>query len=619
MRETNFIEQNKKKWKDFERVLDGQYEDPEKLNELFIQVTDDLSYSRTYYPNRSVRVYLNGLAQKVFFSIYKSKKSHLKKIVTFWTEELPQINYLARKEFRLSLIIFLLSMGIGVFSSMMDPEFASVILGEPYIEMTVENIENGDPMAVYKERGAFGMSFGITFNNLFVAFLSFIAGALYAVGSVVIMISNGIMVGTFQYFFIERDLFWESFLTIWIHGTLEISCIIIAGAAGITMGKGLLFPGTYTRLQAFQRSSRRGLKIMIGITPLIILAGFIEGYLTRFTETPDWIRGLFIFLCLAFILLYFVVYPIVLARRGFKNPIKDAKLPPSENAKIATDSIKSSGDILADIFKLFRTSYSWIFPTALITTSIFCALTFLLFGDKPTDLFYFPSYTFGSLSSIDQFFNNSAWPMPFLPIINLIAFSILTIVGQHILIRAVNKSTKLNVRSGLKFFLTLLPAMVLLQFIFWTDDWYTPFIIVFAAPFMLLFMFIIQVEKGQLGPSFHRSTFLMSGNYGRTLGLFIIMSLLVMFFFFILDTSLFQFFLNYISWVVYLDESNMADFSIIFLTFLNIFMIHLSYLFIVCGIGIQYYTLKEIKEANHLKEKIENIGSSKKIFGIERE
>ena len=75
MRETNFIDQNKKKWKDFERVLDGQYKDPEKLKDLFIQVTDDLSYSRTFYSNRSVRVYLNNLAQRVFFSIYKSKKS----------------------------------------------------------------------------------------------------------------------------------------------------------------------------------------------------------------------------------------------------------------------------------------------------------------------------------------------------------------------------------------------------------------------------------------------------------------------------------------------------------------------------------------------------------------
>ncbi|MBI5914483.1 MAG: stage II sporulation protein M, partial [Bacteroidetes bacterium] len=73
MRETSFIRQNEKKWKEFEQLLNGQHHDPEKLNDLFIQVTDDLSYARTFYPNRSVRVYLNGLAQKVFFNIYKTK------------------------------------------------------------------------------------------------------------------------------------------------------------------------------------------------------------------------------------------------------------------------------------------------------------------------------------------------------------------------------------------------------------------------------------------------------------------------------------------------------------------------------------------------------------------
>ena len=93
------------------------------------------------------------------------------------------------------------------------------------------------------------------------------------------MLSNGIMVGAFQYFFYDQGLLRESFLTIWTHGTLEIAAIIIAGAAGMTMGKGLIFPGTLSRLQAFQISARRGLKIMIGIAPIIILAGFIEGYL----------------------------------------------------------------------------------------------------------------------------------------------------------------------------------------------------------------------------------------------------------------------------------------------------------------------------------------------------
>ena len=74
MRERKFIEQNKQKWREFERTLESNRKDPDKLSNLFVQITDDLSYSRTFYPNRSVRVYLNNLAQKVFYSIYKNIK-----------------------------------------------------------------------------------------------------------------------------------------------------------------------------------------------------------------------------------------------------------------------------------------------------------------------------------------------------------------------------------------------------------------------------------------------------------------------------------------------------------------------------------------------------------------
>ena len=62
------------KWAEYEKVLDKEYQNPEKLNEIFVNVTDDLSYARTFYKNRSVRVYLNGLAQKIFTNIYKNKK-----------------------------------------------------------------------------------------------------------------------------------------------------------------------------------------------------------------------------------------------------------------------------------------------------------------------------------------------------------------------------------------------------------------------------------------------------------------------------------------------------------------------------------------------------------------
>ena len=102
MRETSFIKQNKEKWKEFESILEKKDKDPDKLNDLFIQITDDLSYSRTFYPNRSVRVYLNNLAQQVFHSIYKNKKSRFSRLLFFWTDELPQLVYESRRAFRLS-------------------------------------------------------------------------------------------------------------------------------------------------------------------------------------------------------------------------------------------------------------------------------------------------------------------------------------------------------------------------------------------------------------------------------------------------------------------------------------------------------------------------------------
>ena len=136
MRETRFINQMKDKWKSFEEILKSPYKAPDKLYDVFINIMDDLSYARTFYPNRSVRVYLNGLAQKIFVNVYKNKKSDRYRFVVLWTDTLPQLVYEARREFLLSFGVFLLAFLIGVISSVMDPDFAAVILGDSYVEMT---------------------------------------------------------------------------------------------------------------------------------------------------------------------------------------------------------------------------------------------------------------------------------------------------------------------------------------------------------------------------------------------------------------------------------------------------------------------------------------------------
>ena len=300
MRETSFIQQNEKKWKEFEQILAGERNAPEKLNDLFIQVTDDLSYARTFYPNRSVRVYLNGLAQRIFFKIYKGKTSKRSRIVAFWLDELPLLLYQARFDLLYTFLFFVLAMAIGMLSCAAEPEFLRTILGDSYVEMTNENIASGDPMAVYKERGEFNMFLGITLNNLLVALITFLFGVFYGIGTIGSLLFNGIMLGSFQYFFIDKGLFQESFLAVWMHGAFEISSIVIAGAAGITMGKGLVFPGTLSRMRSFQLSAHRGMSIMIGTVPLFILAGFIESFMTRYTDAPDGLRAFFYFSLLWF-------------------------------------------------------------------------------------------------------------------------------------------------------------------------------------------------------------------------------------------------------------------------------------------------------------------------------
>ena len=233
----------------------------------------------------------------------------MSRLTNFWRYEVPLAVGRHHREMLFVLLFFLLTVIIGVVSTHFDETFPRIVLGDGYVDMTIRNIAEGDPMAVYKHSESNSMFLRITYNNIRVASYTFTAGILFSLGSLYFLFVNGVMLGTFQYFFVTKGLFWDSFLTIWIHGTLEISAIVIAGAAGVVMGNSLLFPGTYPRLYSLKKGAREGLKIFIGIVPIIMLAGFFESFITRLTEAPNIIRGGIILGSLAFIIWYFVIYP----------------------------------------------------------------------------------------------------------------------------------------------------------------------------------------------------------------------------------------------------------------------------------------------------------------------
>jgi uncharacterized membrane protein SpoIIM required for sporulation len=139
-------------------------------------------------------------------------------------------------------------------------------------------------------------------------------GVVLSFGTAFILLQNGIMLGAFHYLLYEYDLLGEAMLTIWIHGTIEISAIILAGGAGLVMGNSILFPGTYTRMQSFRQGVLRGMKLAVGLVPMFIIAGFLEGFVTRYTGMPLWLSLIIILGSLAFMIWYVVIYPITLIR-----------------------------------------------------------------------------------------------------------------------------------------------------------------------------------------------------------------------------------------------------------------------------------------------------------------
>jgi uncharacterized membrane protein SpoIIM required for sporulation len=313
MREAVFLRVNEAKWKQYELQPPAG---PDELAARFVELTDDLAYAQTFYPTSPTTRYLNDLAARQHQAIYQNKPETTNRFAHFWRQELPLLVARHHRPLAVSLVLFTVFTLLGALSAAYDDTFVRVVLGDAYVNKTLENIERGDPMAVYKGMSETPMFLAITANNIYVALTAYALGATLGLGTVYALFRNGMMLGSFQYFFYQKGVLLPSLLTIWIHGTLEISAIVLAGGAGFVMARGLLFPGTYSRTDAFRQAARDGLKLALGLVPIFIVAGFLEGFVTRHTGMPLWLSLGIIGSSAAFIVWYFILYPLRLKRAG---------------------------------------------------------------------------------------------------------------------------------------------------------------------------------------------------------------------------------------------------------------------------------------------------------------
>lgn len=288
---------------------------PARVADMFIELTDDYSYAKTNYQGSKTAAYLNTLTSKVHQLVYKNKRESNKRLWLFWKRELPSLFSKYHRLLLLSFIIGVIGVVLGAVSQLYDDGFVRLILGDNYVDETINRIKHGNPIGIYGEMPGWFDFFYITTNNIRVSFMVFAMGMLFSFGTAFMILYNTILLGCFFAMFYQYNVLDKALKVVWIHGTLEISAIIIAGCAGFVLGNSFMFPGTYTRGESFKRGAKDGIKIVIGLVPVFICAGFLESFITRYTGMPLWLSLTIILGSLAFLAWYFIILPIILNKQ----------------------------------------------------------------------------------------------------------------------------------------------------------------------------------------------------------------------------------------------------------------------------------------------------------------
>ena len=284
-----FIEERESEWNELSSILEKirsrrikrlSERELKRLGRLYRSATSHLATARTYFPSSDATRYLNQLVAQAHASIYRPQSLSLRSIFHLFSQEVPAVFQQRIGYITLAFALFAGASAAGFFGCYVEEDLPRIIVGDEYINKTEENIARGDPCAIYKTGFRPLASSIIMTNNLGVTFYAFSLGILMGVGTALILIFNGLIFGSVAFVFYQHQYSIEFLSTVMVHGTIELSCVFIAGGAGLVLGDALINPGDHFRKDALVRKGKESAKLILGIVPWLILAGLIEGFIT---------------------------------------------------------------------------------------------------------------------------------------------------------------------------------------------------------------------------------------------------------------------------------------------------------------------------------------------------
>ncbi len=244
----------------------------------------DLSLARRLMPQSRTHGSLEALYTRLHAVLHQAPRRLGSDLLRLLRDEIPEAVWALRLHLLWVTGLFMLSAGAGWWLVATYPELIGLFASEEMIDtvergqLWTDGLLNIFPSSV--------LSVGILANNISVTLLAFTAGALFGLGTFYVIGLNGLMLGGIFAFTAQHGLDDGLLRFIIAHGPVELSVICLAGAAGAGLGEALARPGEATRREAFQVASARIGRLLVLCTLLLVICGFIEGYISPVTDYP---------------------------------------------------------------------------------------------------------------------------------------------------------------------------------------------------------------------------------------------------------------------------------------------------------------------------------------------
>ena len=280
-----WLEKRKPYWKRLEEIVQRSgsrgvsalsYHELQELGLLYRQAAADLSSVAKDAEDRRLAGYLNQLLASAHNIIYMGRRLPRKGIWQFYRAGFPRVFRATFSYTVAAFVIFLAAAIRGFLACLGQPSFQRFFLG-PQMSDTIERRQMWTESVLTIKPLA---SSAIMTNNLTVSFTTFALGISAGLGTVYMLALNGLMMGVVSAACWQAGLGLRLATFVAPHGVLELPAIFIAAAGGLLIARGLLFPGSLPRRDALVLYGGQGVRLALGIIPMLLVAGIIEGFLS---------------------------------------------------------------------------------------------------------------------------------------------------------------------------------------------------------------------------------------------------------------------------------------------------------------------------------------------------